>query len=212
MGINENGKLELANAVTHGLGTALAITALTLMVIQASLHGTARHIVSASLFGAALVLLYMMSTLYHSFRSESVKRVFRILDHWAIFMLIAGTYTPFCLVSLKGAWGWSLFGVIWGLAALGITFKSVFGPRLPALSTTIYIAMGWIVVIAIFPLWRTLPRPGIYWLFGGGLCYTGGVVFYAWKQLRFHHAIWHLWVLAGSACHVVAVIGWVIPR
>lgn len=203
---------ELANSLTHGLGTALAIAALVLMVVFASLRGTARHIVGVSLFGACLVILYAMSTLYHAFRGPRVKKVFHILDHAAIFLLIAGTYTPFCLATLRGGWGWSIFGVIWGLAVVGITFKAIFGPRFPWLSTSVYLAMGWLVVIAIAPLVRALPTGGLLWLFGGGICYTVGVAFYSWHRLPFHHAVWHLFVLAGSACHVAAVMFFVIPR
>jgi len=203
---------ELANSLTHGLGVVLSATALIVMVFTASVHGTARHIVGAAIFGSALVLLYTMSTLYHAFRGPRLKRVFKILDHTAIYLLIAGTYTPFCLTTLRGAWGWSMFGVIWGLAALGVGFKAVFTGRFEALSTAIYLAMGWIVMIAARPLWLHLPRPGMYWLMAGGLFYSLGVVFYSWKRLKFHHAIWHLFVLGGSLSHVAAVLGYVIPR
>ena len=203
---------EIANSVTHGLGILLSIAALSAMVAIASLHGTARHVVGAAIFGAALVLLYTMSTLYHALRGPTVKKVFKILDHSAIYVLIAGTYTPFCLSTLKGPWGWSLFGVIWGLALAGITFKAVFSAgRFPALSTCVYLAMGWLVMVAARPLWLHLPRHGMYWLMAGGLCYSLGVVFYVAKNLKFHHAIWHLFVLGGSMCHVAAVLGFVIP-
>jgi hemolysin III len=202
---------ELLNSLTHGFGAALAIAALTVMVVFAALKGSARHVVGVTIFGSMLVLLYMMSTLYHAFRGPRVKKVFRILDHSSIFLLIAGTYTPFCLVTLRGAWGSSLLAVIWGLAVLGITFKSVFGPRWEILSGIVYLVMGWIVVIAIVPLWRTLPGGGLFWLFGGGFFYTTGMIFYTWNRPPFSHAIWHLFVLAGSASHVVAVMGWVIP-
>jgi len=204
---------EIANSVTHGLGILLSIAALSSMVTVASLHGTARHIVGAAIFGTALVLLYTMSTLYHALRGPGIKKLFKILDHSAIYVLIAGTYTPFCLSTLKGPWGWSLFGVIWGLAALGITFKAVFSAgRFPQLSTAVYLGMGWLVMVAARPLWVHLPRPGMYWLMAGGLCYSLGVVFYVAKNLKFHHAIWHLFVLGGSLCHVAAVLGFVIPR
>jgi len=202
---------ELLNSLTHGFGAALAIAALVVMVVFAAMEGSARHVVSVTIFGSMLVLLYLMSTLYHALRGPRVKRVFRILDHSSIYLLIAGTYTPFCLVTLRGPWGWSLFGVIWGLAALGIVFKSVFGHRWEILSGIVYLAMGWIVVIAIVPLWRALPGGGLFWLFGGGFFYTTGMIFYAWDRPPFCHAIWHLFVLAGSASHVVAVMGWVIP-
>jgi len=228
---------ERANALTHGIGTALAVAALAVMVTFASLRGSARHVVGAALFGATLVLLYLMSTLYHALRGPRAKKVFKILDHAAIYLLISGTYTPFCLAVLKGAWGWSLFGVIWGLAVLGVTLKAVtYGLWLPlppppavdhlhsvpepprrmprgisALSLAVYLAMGWLIVIAIVPLWRALSPGGLAWLFAGGACYTLGAGFYGWRSLRFHHAVWHLWVMAGSACHVAAVLWHVIP-
>ncbi len=210
--IDHHRRAELANSLTHGLGTALAIAALVLMVVLAALRGTARHVVGASIFGACLIVLYTMSTLYHAFRGPRVKQVFHVMDHAAIFLLIAGTYTPYCLSTLRGAWGWSIFGVIWGLAALGITFKAVFGPHMRWLSTTVYIAMGWLVVIAIGPLMRSLPPGGLLTLFGGGFFYTAGVVFYVWKKLPYHHAAWHIFVMLGSACHVVSVMFFVIPR
>jgi hemolysin III len=205
-------RAELANSVTHGLGVALSILALVLLVVAAALRGTPRHVVGAAIFGTTLVLLYTMSTIYHALRSPRAKRVFKILDHSAIYLLIAGTYTPFCLTTLRGEWGWSMFGVTWGLAALGVAFKSVFTGRFEILSTSVYLAQGWIVMIAVVPLWRALPGPGMGWLMAGGAFYTLGVVFYAWHNLRFHHAVWHLFVLGGSLCHVMAVLGYVIPR
>ena len=203
---------ETANSITHGLGAILSVLALVLLVVSAALHGTARHVLSAAIFGATLVLLYTMSTLYHALSNPRAKRVFHILDHSAIYLLIAGTYTPFCLATLKGGWGWSLFGVIWGLAALGVGFKSVFTGRLQALSTGVYLGMSWLVLVAAVPLWRALPGAGVAWLMAGGFFYTLGVVFYAWHKLKFHHAVWHLFVLGGSLCHVVAILGFVIPR
>jgi hemolysin III len=203
---------ELANSITHGLGAVLSVLALVLLVVAAVLHGTARDIVGAAIFGSTLVLLYCMSTLYHALRGPRAKRVFHILDHSAIYVLIAGTYTPFCLITLRGTWGWSLFGAVWGLAVLGVAFKSVFTGRFEILSTGVYLAMSWMVLIAALPLWRALHRDGLAWLLAGGFCYTLGVVFYSWHRLKFHHAVWHLFVLAGSLCHVVAVLGFVIPR
>lgn len=211
---------ELANALTHGFGAALAVAALVLMVVFASLRGSARHVVGACIFGSTMVLLYLMSTLYHSFRGRRVKLVFRVLDHASIFLLIAGTYTPFCLATLKGAWGWTLFGLIWGLAAVGITLKSVLlslsgdrhGRRAwEVASLAVYLLMGWLILIAIVPLWRNLSTVGMWWLFGGGLCYSVGAAFYAWQRLPFHHALWHLAVVAGSGCHFACVLGHVIP-
>jgi len=235
-GWSEEAKQELANSLTHGLGAALSVAALALMTTFAALRGDARHVVGAVIFGSTLVLLYTLSTLYHAFRGPRVKKVFKILDHSAIYLLIAGTYTPFTLAAIRGAWGWSLFGVIWGLAAAGVALKATLyakwvpavvpkavdhlhaAPDLPApprrmkrVSTLLYLAMGWLIVIAIVPLWRALPAAGLAWLFGGGLCYTAGAAFYSWRSLRFHHAIWHLFVMAGSFCHFYAVLGSVIP-
>ncbi len=203
---------EFANSLTHGVGAALGIAALVLMVVSASLNGTARDIVGAAVFGSALVILYTMSTLYHAFRGPRVKFVFKILDHNSIFLLIAGTYTPFCLRTLKGGWGWTIFGLIWGLAVLGITFKSIFIKRMSYLSLIVYLAMGWLVMIAARPLAAALPRGGLLCLLGGGLFYTVGTIFYGWKSLKYHHAVWHLFVLGGSLSHVAAVLFYVIPR
>lgn len=203
---------ELANVITHGLGILLGLAGLALLVTFASLYGNAWHITSAAIFGATLVLLYTASTLYHSFRGENVKRLLRKFDHAAIFLLIAGTYTPFLLVSLRGPWGWSLFGVIWGLAAIGVAMKFWFTGRFTVISTLIYLAMGWIVVTAIKPMLHAVSPGGLWLLLAGGLCYTGGTVFYLWKRLPYHHAVWHLWVLGGSVCHFFAVFFYVLPR
>lgn len=202
---------EVANSITHGLGALLSVVALVLLVVPGALEGSAVRIVTGAVFGTSLVLLYCMSTLYHALTNLRAKRVFQILDHSAIFVLIAGTYTPFCLVALRGAWGWSLFGVIWGLAALGITFKAVFGDRYEVLSTAVYLGMSWLIVVAALPLYRCLPAGGLAWLGAGGAFYTLGVGFFAWRGLRFHHAVWHLFVLGGSLCHVIAVLGYVMP-
>jgi hemolysin III len=207
----EHPRAELLNSLTHGLGWILAIAALVVMVVFAALNGSARHVVGMTLFGACMVILYAMSTLYHAFRGPRVKRVFRILDHSAIYLLIAGTYTPFCLTVLRGPWGWTLFGIVWGLAVAGIVFKSVFGPRWEILSTLTYLAMGWLALVAVLPLWRALPGWGLAGLFAGGLFYSLGTVFYAWERLQFSHAIWHLFVIAGSACHVATVMIFLIP-
>jgi hemolysin III len=203
---------ETANSITHGLGVVLSVLALVLLTMAAALRGSARHVVACVIFGCTLVLLYTMSTLYHALRNRRAKRVFHILDHSAIYLLIAGTYTPFCLSTLRGGWGWSLFGVVWGLAVLGVAFKSVYTGRFEFLSTAVYLAMSWMVLIAAGPLWRALPARGLAWLMAGGVCYTAGVLFYTCHRLKFHHAVWHLFVLAGSLCHVVSVIGYVIPR
>lgn len=202
---------ELANSVTHGLGALLGVAGLVLLVVASSRHGDAWHVVSTAVFGATLVLLYSASTLYHSFRDEQVKRILQKFDHAAIFLLIAGTYTPFVLVTLRGPWGWSLFGVVWGLAVTGVALKFWFAGRFRVVSTLIYLGMGWLVMIAIKPLATALPAGGMKLLVAGGLCYTGGAAFYLWKRLPYHHAIWHLFVLGGSVCHWAAVFCYVVP-
>jgi len=204
-------KEETINALTHGLGALLSLAGLAVLVTMAALHGDAWHIVSCSIYGATLVLLFSSSTLYHSFRSQRVKYVFRIIDHASIYLLIAGTYTPFVLVNLRGRWGWSLFGVIWGLALAGIVFQVFFVDRFRLAQTLIYLAMGWLVVVAVKPLFTYVPRPGLLWLLAGGLCYTVGALFYLWKKLPYHHAVWHLFVLGGSVCHYFAILFYVLP-
>ncbi|MGO9240125.1 MAG: PAQR family membrane homeostasis protein TrhA [Bryobacteraceae bacterium] len=202
---------EIANGVTHGIGAALSVAGLVVLVVSSALRGTAWHIVSCAVFGVSLVLLYLASTLYHALTAPRAKRVFRILDHASIYLLIAGTYTPFALVTLRGAWGWSIFGVVWGLAAAGIVFQSLAIGRRPILSTGVYILMGWVVLVAFRPLLHALPWPGFLWLLAGGGAYTAGVVFYA-AHAKFAHAVWHLFVLAGSICHFCAVYFYVLPR
>ncbi len=202
---------ELANSVTHAMGAVLSVVGLVLLVVYAGQYGDAWHLVSTAIFGITLVLLYTTSTLYHSFRGERPKQVLQKFDHAAIFLLIAGSYTPFALVTLRGPWGWSLFGVVWGLAVAGVTIKFWLAGRFRVVSTLIYVAMGWLVLVAIKPLVAVLPVGGMKLLVAGGLCYTGGAAFYLWKRLPYHHAIWHLWVLAGSACHWAAVFIYVVP-
>ncbi len=204
-------KEEKINALTHGLGAGLGALGLAVLVVKAALNGDAWHIVSCSIYGATLVLLFTSSTLYHSFCDERVKHAFRIVDHASIYLLIAGTYTPFLLVNLRGGWGWSLFGVVWGLALAGIVFQIFFVDRFRLAQTLIYLAMGWLVVIAVKPLLANVPRPGLLWLLAGGLSYSVGAVFYLWKKLPYHHAVWHLFVLAGSVCHYFAILFYVIP-
>jgi len=201
---------EHANAITHGIGALLSVAALVLLVTFQALQGDVRGAVCGAIFGATLVLLYSASTIYHSLRSERSKHLLRKLDHASIFLLIAGTYTPFLLVSLRGPWGWSLFGVVWGLCGAGIILKFFLAGRFRMLSTLIYVLTGWLIVIAIKPLMAALPPGGIWLLGAGGLCYTGGTVFYLWKSLRYHHAIWHLFVLAGSICHFFSVFSYVL--
>lgn len=202
---------ELANRLTHGLGVAFSVAGLVLMVVFSARHGDAWHVVSSAIFGTTLVLLYGSSTLYHSFRSERLKVLLQKFDHAAIFLLIAGTYTPFMLVTLRGPWGWSLFGVVWGFALAGVALKFRFAGRGNLVSTLIYIAMGWLVMIALKPLIAALPAGGLKLLVAGGLCYTGGAAFYLWRRLPYNHAIWHLFVLGGSACHWAAVFVYVVP-
>jgi len=203
---------ELANRLTHALGALLSVAGLVLMVVYAAIHGTAWHVTSTAIFGATLVLLYTSSTLYHSFKSPAVRRLFQKFDHAAIFLLIAGTYTPFVLGPLRGPWGWTLFGIVWGLAAIGVTLKFWYAGRFDFISTMIYLGMGWLVIIAIRPLLASVPGAGVGWLVAGGLCYTFGALFYLWEKMPFNHAVWHLWVLGGSACHWLAVFIYVIPR
>lgn len=202
---------EVMNAVTHGIGTLLAVAGLVLLTVLAYLHGDIWHIVSFSIYGTTLVLLYLASTLYHSFTNERVKRVFKILDHSAIYLLIAGTYTPFTLVPLHGVLGWTVFGVVWGLAVIGIIFKVFFTGRFKLVSTICYLGMGWFIVFAIKPLLATVPALGMSWLFVGGLFYSLGSIFYLWKKIPYNHAIWHLFVLAGSVSHFIAVFFYVLP-
>lgn len=202
---------EIANSITHGLGIILAIAGLGVLTAFASVFGDAWHITSCSIFGATLILLYTASTLYHGIQSPRTKAVLRIIDHSAIFLLIAGSYTPIALVNLRGPWGWSLFGVVWGLAVLGILSQVFFINRLKILSIVLYVAMGWVVVVAIRPLLSAMAPGGLILLVSGGLCYTIGIIFYVWKKIPFNHAVWHLFVLAGSTLHFFTVLFYVIP-
>jgi hemolysin III len=202
---------ELANSITHGIGAILAIVGLAVMTAFATLFGTAWHIVSCSVFGATLILLYTTSTLYHSVQIPQAKTVLRVLDHAAIFLLIAGTYTPFVLVNIRGPWGWSLFAIVWMIALLGVVFQAPLLRRWPVASVGIYVGMGLIVVVAIKPLLVTLTPSGLLLLFAGGIIYISGLLFYGWRRLPYHHAVWHLFVLGGSACHFFAILLYVIP-
>ncbi|HWA24403.1 MAG TPA: hemolysin III family protein [Lacunisphaera sp.] len=202
---------EFANRVTHGLGAVCSVAGLTLLVVCSARNGDAWQVVSTAVFGATLVLLYTASTLYHSFRGERARLLLRKFDHAAIFLLIAGTYTPFTLVTMRGPWGWSLFGVVWVLAVAGIVLKFWFAGRFRLMSTLLYLGMGWLVLLAIKPLMAVLPAGGLQLLVAGGLCYSGGAAFYLWQRLPYHHAIWHLFVLGGSACHWAAIFWYVAP-
>lgn len=202
---------EIANSITHGIGLVLAIAGFAILTVSASIYGNAWHIVSCGIFGLTLILLYTASTLYHSVQLPRAKTVLRVIDHSAIFFLIAGTYTPFTLVNLRGPWGWSLFGVIWGLAVAGVLLEIFFPRRWPALAIGLYVGMGWTVVIALKPLLSALALGGLVLLVAGGLAYTSGIAFYAWRRLPYHHAVWHLFVLAGSILHFFSILFYVIP-
>lgn len=202
---------EVANSVSHAIGTALSVLGLVVMLRMAA-PMSAWHVVGVSVFGGSLVLLYGASALYHHVTTHGKKRLLQILDHALIFVLIAGSYTPWLLVNLRGPWGWSLLVVIWGLALGGVVLKSILLPRFDKLGTALYVAMGWLVCIAMKPLVESVNAAGIAWLVAGGICYTGGVYFYLKRGLRFGHFIWHLFVMAGSLCHVIAVIVGVLGR
>jgi hemolysin III len=202
---------EIAHALTHGLGVVLAIIGLTVMVARAALYGNVWHITGAAVFGATLVLMYTASTLYHSIPLPRTKHVLRVIDHSSIYFLIAGTYTPFTLVTLHGPWGWLLFCLTWGLALVGVVFKIFATGRYEKLSLAIYLGMGWSIVIAIKPLLRTLEPGGLVLMLLGGLSYTGGVAFYVLDKRKYFHAIWHAFVLGGSVLQYFAVLLYVIP-
>jgi hemolysin III len=201
---------EIANAVSHGVGLLLAMIAALVLVVAAVQRGGVTEIVGASIFGVTMVLVYLTSTLYHALPMNRAKRVFRILDHGAIFLLIAGTYTPITLGPLRGPSGWALFGLVWGLALAGIVFKAVGGVRYPKISTCLYIAMGWLVIVVIEPLRLNMPTMGFSWLLAGGIAYTAGVAFSSPKRFRYSHFVWHLFVIAGTACHFAAVLWYAV--
>ncbi len=206
MGRTQTRAEELINSITHAVGALIAIPGTVVLIVHASMLGEPRRIVAVSIFGATLIMLYAASTLYHTVPISRMKSRLRVFDHVAIYFLIAGTYTPFTLVALRGGWGWSLFGVVWGLALLGTVLKLFMIGRFRILSVVVYVAMGWMVIIAIRPLMEHLSAPTLRWLLAGGVAYTAGIVFYANQRLRFSHGIWHLFVLAGSVSHYVAVL------
>ena len=202
----------IANSVTHGVGAALAIAGAVVLVVSA-VGGSSRQVASCSVFGGTLVLVYVSSTLYHSLVRTRARHVLRIVDHSAIYLLIAGTYTPFTLVSLRGRLGWTLFSIVWGLAILGIVFKSFAVERFAVASVVVYLGMGWLAVFAMRPLLQAMGWHGIGWIGLGGLFYTAGIIFFALDRLSYFHAMWHLFVLAGSASHYFAVLFYVAqPR
>ena len=203
---------ELLNRCTHGIGALLSVVGVIALIVLASGQHDAYRVVSACIYGFSMVTFYCLSTAYHSVRKPYVRYLFRILDHASIYLMIAGSYTPFALVTLRGPWGWSLFGTVWGLGALGAGMKIFTAHRLPYIGPLLYIALGWIVVIAFKPLSAALALNGMYLLFAGGVAYTLGVVFYLWDRIPFNHAIWHLFVLAGSACHFFAIYYYVTTR
>lgn len=198
---------EIANSISHGIGSVAALVAAPFLILHAVRRGETGFIVGASIFAATMVLLYLASTLYHALPAGKTKRVFRVIEHSAIYLLIAGTYTPFTLGVLRGAWGWTLFGLVWGLAVAGVILKVIDRMSHPVASTGLYLLMGWLVLIAIEPLSARVPAAGLLWLVAGGLAYTAGVIFFAAdSRLRYGHFIWHLFVMAGTACHYFAVL------
>ncbi|MFP4624269.1 MAG: PAQR family membrane homeostasis protein TrhA [Gemmatimonadota bacterium] len=196
---------EVANAVTHGVGAVASVAAAAVLIVWASLHGDAWQIVGVSVFASTLIALYTASTLYHAARHPVWKARLKLFDHAAIYLLIAGTYTPFMIDELRGGWGWSLLGVIWGLAVVGVALKLVFIGRFKLVSTLVYVGMGWLILVAAVPVARALEPATIAWLVTGGLAYTAGTFFYMSRRVPYAHAVWHGFVLAGSVCHGVAV-------
>jgi hemolysin III len=198
---------EIANSVSHGLGVAAALVGTPFMLIYVVKHGDAAFITGVSIFCATMILLYLSSTLYHAFPHGKTKRVFRVIEHSAIFLLIAGTYTPFTLGILRGPWGWTMFGIVWGIALAGVMLKAFNKVPHPFLSTGLYLLLGWVIVIAIKPLMANMQTAGLIWLLAGGLCYTIGVIFYSFdSRLKYGHFVWHLFVVAGTTCHYFAVM------
>ncbi len=209
---NSSAREEFASALTHGLGATAALAGGAVLIVLAALHGDRWQLIGAVVFGISLLLLYVASTLYHAVRHPVAKARFKVLDHCAIYLLIAGTYTPFTLIGLRGSLGWILFATIWLLAIAGIVFKLFFTGRFKLVSTLIYVAMGWLVLVAIRPVFAALDAWTFGWLLAGGVAYTLGTVFYHRPSLRYSHAIWHLFVIAGSVCHYIAVMAQVLPR
>jgi hemolysin III len=203
---------EIANSVTHGVGALLSLIGTAILLYRAARNGTTLHVVSFAVYGSCLFLLHLSSTLYHALRPPRAKRVFRVFDHCSIYLLIAGTYTPFLLLSLWGRWGLTLLIAIWTLAIAGIVFKSLFIGRLQKASVLLYVLMGWMIVVAAREAWVRVPHAAIGFVAAGGLFYTLGVAFYAWKSLPYNHAVWHLFVLGGSVCHYAAILLYLMPH
>ena len=202
---------ELINSISHGIGACLSVAALVLCIVQAAVNGTAAGVVGASIYGSTLIILYCMSTLYHAITNKTARRVFRVFDHTSIYLLIAGTYTPITLVTLKGALGWTLFGVVWGIAVLGIVFNSVNIEKFKAFSMISYIVMGWCCIVGIKDIIANMEKGGLIFLVLGGVLYTVGIIFYALKKLRYMHSVWHIFVLSGSIMHFFCVYFYVLP-
>lgn len=201
---------EIANSITHGIGAALSIAALTVSVVFASLYGNIWQIVGFCIFGVTLILLYTSSTLYHGFQHPKIKHIFRVIDYSAIYLLIAGSYTPVILISMRNPLGWTVLGIVWGMALVGIILKVLFFKKLQILAVVFYLLMGWMIVFVAQPALVLIPRGLIYWLLAGGLCYTIGVAFFALKKIPFNHTIWHLFVLAGSTLHFLGMFFYLI--
>ena len=197
---------EIANSISHGLALVLAVAALPVLILSAAQIGNRRFTIGVAVFSASIVILYLASTLYHSLTHERAKQFFRQVDHCAIFLLIAGSYTPFTLGVLRGPWGWTLLAIVWSLAVAGITMKVIAGHRHWWLSIVLYVVMGWLAVVAVKPILALVPLPGILLILGGGIAYSGGLAFFAAHRLRYNHFIWHLFVMAGTVCHYLAVL------
>ena len=197
---------EIANSISHGIGLVLALVASPILILTAARTGTAWNVVGVSVFATSMILLYLASTLYHAIPHDRAKRIFRTLDHGAIFLLIAGTYTPFTLGVMRGPWGWTIFGIVWSLAIFGLTMKAIFGAKHMWLTVPLYLVMGWTVMIAAPHILFRMPLAAIIWILAGGVAYTGGVLFFRAHSLRYNHFAWHLFVIAGTACHFFAVL------
>jgi len=202
---------EIANAIIHGIGALLSIAALVILIVFSSIYGTAAHIVTFTIYGVTMVLLYASSTLVHSFPKGKVKDLFEIFDHSSIYLFIAGTYTPILLIVIKGGLGWALFGIVWGIALVGVLFKSFFTKRFVILSTVFYILMGWLIILVWKPLSAVVDPNGLLFLIIGGVLYTIGAIFYVWRGFLYHHAIWHLFVLGGTIFHFFAILLYILP-
>lgn len=202
---------DLTNSISHGIGACLSVAALVLCIVQAALHGTAAGVVGASIYGSTLVIMYCMSTLYHAITNEKARRVFRVFDHLSIYLLIAGTYTPITLVTLKGAMGWTLFGIVWGVAILGIVLNSVSIEKFKVFSMISYIAIGWAIVIGAKDIIEKLDRAGLMFLLVGGIAYTVGIIFFALKKYKYMHSVWHFFVLCGSILQFFSIYWYVLP-